>query len=44
MIEMGIGVGGRVYQLRPKDVLWGSNPATLRSLQYISSVLSYANP
>jgi len=23
MIEMGVGVGGRVYQVHPKDVLWG---------------------
>ena len=44
MIEMGVGVGGCVYELRPKDVLWGSNPAPLRSLQYINSVLSYAHP
>jgi len=44
MIEMGVGVGGRVYQLRPKDVLWGSSPATLGSLQYINYVLSYENP
>ena len=30
MIE--VGVGGRVSQVRPKDVLWGSNPATLRAM------------
>jgi hypothetical protein len=23
MIEVVVGVGGRVYQVRPKDTLWG---------------------
>ena len=30
MIE--VGAGGHVYQVHPKDVLWGSNPATLRTM------------
>ena len=32
MIEVVVGVDRRVYQVRPKDVLCGSNPATLRAM------------
>ena len=32
MIEVRVGVGRHVYQVRPKDVLWGSNQATLRDM------------
>ena len=32
MIEMEIDIGGRVYQFRAKDVLWGSNPTTLMAV------------
>lgn len=32
MIDVRIGVGRRIYQIHPKDVLWGSNPATLTAM------------
>ena len=32
MIGVGVGDGGRVHQVCPKDVLWGSNPVTLRDM------------
>ena len=32
MLDMGVGVGGREYQVRRKDVPWDSNPAPLNAI------------
>lgn len=31
MIDMGVGVGGRINKVRHKDVIWDLNPAPLRA-------------
>jgi hypothetical protein len=32
MFDMGVGAGGRVYQVRCKDVIWDSNPARFNAM------------
>ena len=32
MLDMGVGVGGRVYQVRCKDVIWDSYPAPFNAM------------
>ena len=44
MIEMGVDVGERLFQIRPKDVLWVSNLATLRAMAIHECCSELGNP
>jgi hypothetical protein len=44
MIEMGVEVGGRLFQIRPKNVLWVSNPVILRAMAIHECCSELGNP